>query len=685
MSPSRTAFRTDLEGLRGAAMLLVVLFHAGLSAAAGGFVGVDVFFVLSGFFITGLLVRDTQQSGSVNLPEFYATRALRLLPTLLVVLLVTLVVVMSLYAPIDRAAIAGNARAVAMHSGNMAFANESVDYFSAGENPLLHTWSLAVEQQFYFFWPMLFVFVALVFDRSARGTSAFERPSIRKPLCIAMATAGVLSFVASMLLTRAAQPWAFFSMPTRVWEFALGGMLTLCLSPSNTAVLSSLSVCGRELLSTPEGVHRLGATLQGFALLALGIAVAMYDRATPYPGVAALLPVSAAIAMIAGGHYAPQSLVSRALTVPPLQWLGRHSYAWYLWHWPLIGLAGVLHPHVGVVGKLAWCIVALVLSWMTYTFVERPARTGRLAAVPASRLTMISFGATVGVAVIAQASMVMARRTANEPQQRPFAAARTDRIDHGCWATTVEELNSACVFGDTTSSTTVVLFGDSHAEHWFGALDKAGRDRGWKIVLMVKGGCPVADMPELMHARLKRYYHECTRFREAMVQRIIALKPAAAVLSSWDHYLPNGEAPSSWQVTPEMWQGGLRRTYARLSAAGVPIVAVRGTPRTKFNVPSCLSRKTAALLFAGTCEYKLGASLSTVAIAAQSSAARGLGVQFVDMNDVVCQTSPCSTFKNGVVIFTDDNHLTVAFSRSVAEAFGARVAKAAGVLGQTLP
>lgn len=201
-------------------MLLVVLFHAGLAAVAGGFVGVDVFFVLSGFFITGLLVRALQQNGGVNLPEFYAARALRLLPTLLVVLLVTLVVVMLLYAPIDRASIAGNARAVAMYSGNMAFANESVDYFSAGENPLLHTWSLAVEQQFYFFWPLLFVFVALVFDRSARDTSAFERPSVRKPLFIAMATAGVLSFAASMLLTRAAQPWAFFSMPTRVWEFA---------------------------------------------------------------------------------------------------------------------------------------------------------------------------------------------------------------------------------------------------------------------------------------------------------------------------------------------------------------------------------------------------------------------------------------------------------------------------------
>lgn len=685
MSNARPEFRPDLEGLRGAAILLVVLFHAGFSGVAGGFVGVDVFFVLSGFFITGLLVRESEENGGVNLPEFYAKRALRLLPTLLVVLLVTLIVVMWQYAPIDRAPIAANARAVAMYSGNMAFANESVDYFSSGENPLLHTWSLAVEQQFYFFWPLLFVFVALVFDRTARDTAATDRPSIRKPLFIAMAVAGLLSFAASMLLTRTAQPWAFFSMPTRVWEFALGGMLALYVHRFNAEFLVKLNAFGRPIPIPSTWLDPRGVALQMAALIAIGFAVVVYDRSTPYPGVAALLPALAAIGFVIGGQCAPGSIVSRVLALAPLQWLGRMSYAWYLWHWPLVGLGGVLNPKIGATGKLVWCLVALVLAWLTYTFVERPARTGRLSSVPASRLTLISFGVTMVAAVIAQASMVVARRTASELPQKAFAAARNDRIDHGCWATTVEELSSSCEFGDRNSSTTVVLFGDSHAEHWFGALDRVGRERGWKIVLMVKGGCPVADMPELMHARLKRYYHECTRFREAMIRKIIALKPAAAILSSWDHYLPVGESSSGWQVTPEMWLGGLRRTYARLSTAGIPVVAVRGTPRTGFSVPSCLSRRTAGLLFASNCDYDLKASLSPVAIEAQSKAAAGLGVRFVDMNDMVCSTKPCSTIRNGVVVFTDDNHLTVAFSQSVAETFGTRVAQAAAALGRTLP
>jgi hypothetical protein len=235
-----------------------------------------------------------------------------------------------------------------------------------------------------------------------------------------------------------------------------------------------------------------------------------------------------------------------------------------------------------------------------------------------------------------------------------------------------------CEFGDTRSSTTVVLLGDSHAEHWLGAMDRLGRARGWKIVAMVKGGCPVADMPELMNARLKRYYHECTRYREAMLRRIIALRPAAAILSSWDHYMPVDGKGFDWQVTPEIWRRGLRRTYARLSAAGIRTVAIRGTPRTWFDVPGCLSRRAAKLPFAHPCEYERARSLSRDAIAAQNDAARGLHVAFVDMNDQICSTPRCAVRWNGIVIFTDDNHLTATFSRSVAPILGARIDAAIG-------
>ena len=197
----------------------------------------------------------------------------------------------------------------------------------------------------------------------------------------------------------------------------------------------------------------------------------------------------------------------------------------------------------------------------------------------------------------------------------------------------METATAPCEFGDTRSTTTLALLGDSHAEHWLGALDRYGKERGVRIVAMVKGGCPVPDMPELMQPRLKRYYHECTRYREAMVKRIIAMRPAAAILSSWDHYMPVNGKGSDWQVTAEIWGRGLRRTYERLSNAGIPVLAIRGTPRTWFDVPACLSRRAARLLMASECTFDRARSLSKVAIDAQTEAARGLRVAFVDMND----------------------------------------------------
>jgi hypothetical protein len=520
-----------------------------------------------------------------------------------------------------------------------------VDYFSSAANPLLHTWSLAVEEQFYVVWPLLFLFVAAV----------AERRMLRVFVIV-----GVLSFAASLWLTSAAQPWAFFGLPTRIWEFSLGGVLALVLRPS----------------AVGDGHERRGMLLQVAALAATAFAVVTYDRATPYPGVAALLPALAAAALLAGGAWAPASAPSRALSIPPLRWLGRLSYAWYLWHWPLVGIGAVLDRDIGVAGRLAWSGAALALAWLTHRYIEGSAREGRLSRIPTQWLAPAALLASVGAALVAHGALRAAERRVAAPDQRAFAAARGDRMRHDCWATTVEDVKGPCEFGDRTSSTVVMLLGDSHAEHWLGGLDRAGRERGWKIVAMVKGGCPVADMPELTNARLKRYYHECTRYRDAMLRRIIAERPAAVILSSWDHYIPPDGTGSDWQVTPEMWRRGLRRTYERLIAAGLPVVAIRGTPRTWFDVPACLSRRAAGLPFARPCTYSRARALAPAALAAQAAAARGLPIRFVDMNDQICATSECGVVRNGVVVFTDDNHLTASFSRSVAPALGARLAAA---------
>ena len=654
---TRRNYRSDMEGLRGLLIVLVVLFHAGVRWTAGGFVGVDVFFVISGFFITGVLLHEHEDNGRIDLTRFYGQRALRLAPAFLVVLLVTLAAVMWLYAPIDRAPIMASARSIAFYSGNAEFARNTVDYFAAGQNPLLHTWSLAVEEQFYLVWPLLIV--VLMFAVRARTGDAYFRSdrTERRWLVSGIALAGLVSLFASLSLTATSPPQAFFSLWTRIWEFALGGVVCLLLDDD---------------IAMGTGA---GTALQFGGLVAIGFGVVTFDRITPYPGLAALVPALGGVALIVGGARAPGGAITRVLSARSLQWLGRMSYAWYLWHWPLVGIASVLDPRIGVPGKLAWSAAALVLAWITYHAIERPARDGRLR-IARHWVPLASLAASGVVALLAHGGMGMAERQASSAEQSVFAAARADHMSHDCWGTTVNEPKGACEFGDTGSSTTIALLGDSHAEHWLGGLDRAGRANGWKIAAMVKAGCPVADIPTLMHYRFKRYYTECTQYRAAMLQRIIAMRPSAIILSSWDHYIPADGADADWEVTPSRWRDGLRKTYERLAETGIPVVVIRGTPRTWFDVPACLSRRAAHLPMATDCTYGRSQSLSPVALRAQNDAARGLPIRFVDINDAICSAAMCAPVRNGVVVFTDDNHLTASFSRSVAPLLGQRIAAA---------
>jgi hypothetical protein len=475
------------------------------------------------------------------------------------------------------------------------------------------------------------------------------------------------SLGASLVVTHTSQPWAFFGMPTRIWEFALGGLVSLVL------------------VARPDADARAASLLQVLGLAAIGVAVATYDRVTPYPGVAALLPALGACALLVGGARAPEGAVTRALGAAPLRWLGRVSYAWYLWHWPLVGLAEVLNPAIGATGRVAWSALALVPAWLTYRLVERPARDGALARVPHRWVAPAALVVSVAAALLAHAAMRGAARHVATTDQRSFAAARVDRMAHRCWASTVEEARLPCVLGDSTAATTIALLGDSHAEHWLGGLDRAGREGGWRLDVMVKGGCPVADLSEVEGSRAARHYRECIRYREAMLRRIVAMRPAAVVLSSWDHYVARDGTADDWRVSATTWERGLRRTYQRLSAAGIRTIVLRDVPHTGFDVPECLSRRAAALPFARECTYERADAFVLRAVAAQDAAARGLPVRVVDLNDQVCDAPRCAAVRQGVIVFTDDNHLTASFSRSVAPVLGARLDAALGQLGVRLP
>jgi peptidoglycan/LPS O-acetylase OafA/YrhL len=698
MPASRPGYRADLEALRGLAILLVVAYHAGVPVFAGGFVGVDVFFVLSGYFTTRLLVKEYGTTGSVDLPAFYGRRALRLLPPLLVVVAATLAMVWTLWAPIDRAVVAGTARAVLLGRANDAFAREAVNYFAGARSPFLHTWSLGVELQVSLFGPLLILALAALGGWRIAATPDDERArrltALLRGVGGGLAVAGGLSLGLAIWWTTTDPSWAFFGTAARAWEFAVGALLALSLPAGSTDPRAEPGVAASD-----ERAKR-GWWLQAGGLAAIVAAALLYDRWTPYPGTAALLPVIGAAAVIVGGIHGYGVLHARRSPVRALDWFGQVSYSWYLWHWPIVLTAAVLAPAMGVWARLAWSIAALLPAWLTWRWVERPLRDRRAdASTGVPRFTMAAVAGCLALAFGTGALRRSAERRVERGGQRAFATARADRMAHRCWAaelpSAAPRVTPTCVFGDPNGTATVALFGDSHAEHWLAALDRLGRERGWRVELMVMGGCPVADAPELIASRSDRRGRECARWREAAVRRMIATKPAVAVLSSYDEYVArdaesSGGRAFEGRVPAEAWRRGLRRTYARLAGAGVPVAAIRGTPYPGFDVPECLSRRAAGLPMAGDCAYVRDEALHAAARAAHRSAvrdvaARGLPVVAIDMSDAVCATHRCGVVRDGRVVFTDDNHLTAAFTRAAAPVLGARLDAALAPVGARLP
>ncbi|MFI5261761.1 MAG: acyltransferase family protein [Candidatus Limnocylindrales bacterium] len=404
-------FRPDLEGLRGLAILLVLAFHASVPGITGGYIGVDVFFVLSGFLITGLLLRERERTGRIDLPAFYARRARRILPAAAVVLIGTLVAASIVMAPLDIPRVAGDAMAAAISAANLRFAATSMDYFAAGTSPspFLHYWSLGVEEQFYLVWPALLI-VAM----------HLGRPRLGAGLALVLLTA--VSLLGALWLTDLAAPWAFYSLPARAWQLGLGGLLAVGVgSGTRFSVWAGGWVAGQRgrgvrasiwvarqlrMPSVARAVVGVVLVLAGWAgLAAIVAATLLFDGSTPYPGSAALLPTLGAGALILSGmrRFSPAAL----LVVAPMRWFGRISYSLYLVHWPILVLPAALLPldqTLPLAATLGLAGVAIVLAAGLHRWVEEPFHRGRRFELPHVRV-LETAGATMAAMVLLAAGV----------------------------------------------------------------------------------------------------------------------------------------------------------------------------------------------------------------------------------------------------------------------------------------
>lgn len=630
------AFRPDIEALRALAVLLVVGSHAGVPGLAGGYVGVDVFFVISGFLITLLLRREWRARGNIDVPDFYARRLRRLLPAFTLMLAVVVAAIFLVYSPLEQPRLLGSAFAAALYASNLRFAADATDYLapSAKLDPLLHTWSLGVEEQFYLAWPLLL----LVACRAGQP----GRQALR-PMTVLLCGVVLLSLAATVMLTPVRQPWAFFLPFTRAWEFGLGALVAIAGERAGT----------RQRM---KGAAVAGLTA-GLGLV-LGSAW-LLDEHSLFPGWAALAPAAGTALMLhATPALASPPALARLPGAAPLQWLGRLSYGWYLWHWPVLVIARAVWPGLALPACLALMLFALFLSWVSHVLVEQPLRYGSR-----FRSWRLAAGTAVGViaaqVLVIQALGSQAQAALLSPRFEHITAASTDFpyiYGHGCDGGTLSATVTACTGADPQGSRTAVLIGDSMAAQWFPALEAVLRPGRWRLVMFSKSSCP-AVASDYFHAALGRSYTECHQWRDALLARTLALQPELVILASGEHY----------PFSATDWQSGIAGFLFPLAEAVPRVVILRAALLPGFDVPQCLARRAwQPGLFTRTCRFDPATARPMAASDAYRVVeAAHANVRLLDLAPSICPVSPCPVTQGALIKFRDDKHLTDHFVRTL--------------------
>lgn len=624
-------FRPDIEGLRALAVGLVIASHAGLPFLRGGFVGVDVFFVLSGYLITSLLMQEISSSGTVNFARFYARRARRLLPAAITMVVAVCGAEAIVINPLAQFSTLRAALAAVLYSSNLYFAHVQLQYFSqgSGTNPLLHTWSLAVEEQFYLLWPVLLLLLARTI-KSVPGRS------------IALAAISLASFVLCVWLTETNAVLAFFETPARVWEFGAGGLLVFL--PQRWLV----------------GPRRLWSWLGAIGLVAL-IASAESIRASMFPGYVAAIPVAATLLLLLAGVGAPQSPAPRLLCTRPAQVIGRLSYSLYLWHWPFLVIGQQLIPNDSIPIRLGLIAVASILAAVTYAAIESPVRFQPfLIARPGLTLGLAALSAILCVGAIGVWRAILGR----SEQFRKYDRVVQDNpgvYRKGCDPEKSDPHPAVCFFGETSKpQSTVVLLGDSHAAQWFPALEQIAGLEHWRLATVIKPGCTPLSIREDVTPRMEWV---CGEWRRAAFADIEELHPELVILSSSSRH------PGADGIMVEdmrVWEQGARDTFAALARQGAKVRFIRDTPFADYDVTGCLAQ--AEWDGRTQCPAPVSAqALSPGVYAAEERAAQDFGnVKFLDLSDRMCGPDQCSLEAGGQVIYRDGDHMTASYSRSLA-------------------
>lgn len=646
--------RLDIQGMRAIAVALVVLFHAEITGFGGGYVGVDVFFVISGFLISTHLLSELNERGHIRYGAFYARRVRRLLPAALTVIVATVAAAACWVSPLQFGYVVKDAIAATCYVPNVLFAYRATDYL-ADKTPSLfmHYWSLGVEEQFYLLWPALLV-------------GLFGLFTLRTRRVVAIGAVVAASFVLCVWLTGFSQPNAFFILFARIWEFGVGGLVALVL-------LTRGRVFG----------DRVGAVAGWAGLAAIVGSGVLFSTATEYPGDAVAVPVLGAALLIAAGpvRWGPAALLS----LRPLTWIGDISYSLYLVHWPLLVLPVAATGYMHTLPM--WLRVAIVaacvpLAWLLYRYVEQPgqqltwlnsARPRRTLAVTAGAMAAVS-AVVLAVAVAYNPPLDAGRTAAHAPLSlnpagTPYvpsnltppladgAGGEPVIYANGCHRTQWSTDPAGCVVGTDPGAPLVVLFGDSHAAHWYPALS-AMADKGLiRLDNRTKSHCPSAQIHVINYPR-------CDEWRAKVLASVSAANPALILLGGWGSSYLQDEPDATAR-----WSEALTDTVSQLpSQSRVAVLA--DTPSTGVPPSFCLA------LFpddAQRCALPRAKALDARVRKAEQDLATAGAFTYLDYSDYLCNATVCPSILGDTLVYRDGHHLTVNMSAALAPIVGADV------------
>jgi peptidoglycan/LPS O-acetylase OafA/YrhL len=664
---ARSSFRPDIEGLRAIAILTVVLYHYNLFHVRGGFIGVDVFFVISGFLITGQLVNAIGGNGARALPGFYARRIKRLLPAASVTLLATVIawriwglITLPRETPMD-------AVFAAFYGLNYRLAHTGTQYFNPlfAPPPLQHFWSLAVEEQFYLLWPLL---ILLAFWHQGRRR--------RRNLAVALCIIGAISLVLSWRLSGTQPTWSFYGLHTRAWELATGGIIALS---------------AHRLSKLPP---RAAAPLTWLGLLAIVVAALKFTDDTTYPGVAAVLPVAGAMLVVAGGCVRPALGAGLILNRRPAQTVGRLSYSWYLWHFPVILIAPLALGHgVGRVTRAALLVVSFGIAALSYKLVEQPLRrqqwqpsrwfalaAGSAAIVGVVALLAIAFprpavgpGPAVSAPHLAgtlqeqEAQLKQAVRAALASDVVPdnlspdLAHAHDDgpSVPGDCFLGFSATKTGSCVFGDPAARRTAVMFGDSSVQQWFDVADRIGKENHWRLVLWGKASCSINNAT-ILSSLTALPYHSCLTFRNQTIARINALHPDAVIAGEFPGY-------GLGLYSAQQWASYVVATMRELSAPGRTVTYLMPDAVPVRDMPTCLATH---LTDQRACTIPTDiATRPRDRVRLELSMLKEAGIPIAYPAGLMCAAEGCPAIVANVPVYRDAYHVTSTYAQLLAPLF----------------